>query len=57
MHVNCDSDALLCLVEQVGMACHTGRISCSYLKVDADDGKVQLCPSPGAAFIPGGQAP
>jgi phosphoribosyl-AMP cyclohydrolase len=31
LRVDCDGDAVLLLVDQVGVACHTGRRSCFYL--------------------------
>ena len=34
MRIDCDGDVLLLSVEQLGPACHTGRRSCFYLKVD-----------------------
>ena len=38
LRVDCDSDALLLRVEQIGgIACHTGRESCFYNKLE--DGK------------------
>lgn len=34
MSFDCDGDVILCKVNQVGAACHTGRTSCFYLEVD-----------------------
>lgn len=33
LRVDCDGDALLLLIEQTGVACHTGRRSCFYRAV------------------------
>ena len=33
MRLDCDGDAILLLVDQVGVACHTGRRSCFYTAV------------------------
>jgi phosphoribosyl-AMP cyclohydrolase len=40
MSFDCDGDCILCLVDQAGPACHTGRPNCFYLSVNADDNKV-----------------
>jgi phosphoribosyl-AMP cyclohydrolase len=39
MRMDCDQDAIWLRVEQTGAACHTGRRSCFYRKVESvDDG-------------------
>jgi phosphoribosyl-AMP cyclohydrolase len=42
MRTDCDQDAVWIRVEQVGAACHTGRRSCFYRKVEGESGKVSL---------------
>ncbi|WP_315705117.1 MULTISPECIES: phosphoribosyl-AMP cyclohydrolase [unclassified Bradyrhizobium] len=43
MRTDCDQDAVWLRVEQLGAACHTGRRSCFYRKVDnAGDGSARL---------------
>ena len=42
MRTDCDQDAVWIRVEQVGAACHTGRKSCFYRKVEAGDGGAKL---------------
>lgn len=37
MLVDCDQDAILIRVEQVGPACHTNRRSCFYRRVERDE--------------------
>lgn len=41
MRVDCDADTLLLLVDQTGVACHTGRRSC-FFRAIRDDGVVKL---------------
>lgn len=36
IRVDCDNDAILLLVEQVGGACHTGYRSCFYRNIEGD---------------------
>ena len=36
MYFDCDGDTILLKVDQTGPACHTGRRSCFYNKVDGD---------------------
>ena len=42
MRMDCDQDAVWIRVEQVGAACHTGRKSCFYRKVEAGEGTAKL---------------
>ena len=42
MAFDCDGDAVLCLVEQSGAACHTGRSDCFYLEVDTETQRVLI---------------
>jgi phosphoribosyl-AMP cyclohydrolase len=42
MRTDCDQDAVWIKVEQVGAACHTGRKSCFYRKVERDGDGAKL---------------
>ena len=42
IRMDCDQDAVWIRVEQVGAACHTGRKSCFYRKVERNGGTAQL---------------
>jgi phosphoribosyl-AMP cyclohydrolase len=42
MRADCDQDAIWIRVEQTGAACHTGRHSCFYRRVEAADGGARL---------------
>ncbi|MCB9994091.1 MAG: phosphoribosyl-AMP cyclohydrolase [Hyphomicrobiaceae bacterium] len=44
MRTDCDQDVILMKVEQLGRgaACHTGRKSCFYRRVETSDGTVRL---------------
>lgn len=39
VYVDCDDDALLFKVEQLGVACHTGEESCFYRKLEHGEGQ------------------
>ena len=38
IRLDCDNDALIYLVEQTGLACHTGRRSCFFQQLKTDGG-------------------
>ena len=42
MRTDCDQDAIWIRVEQTGAACHTGRHSCFYRKLESSDGGARL---------------
>lgn len=43
IRIDCDQDAVVLLIDQQGTgACHTGRTSCFYRKVEKRDGKLAL---------------
>jgi phosphoribosyl-AMP cyclohydrolase len=42
MRMDCDQDAVWIRVEQVGAACHTGRKSCFYRRVEPGEGGAKL---------------
>ena len=42
MRMDCDQDAVWIRVEQTGAACHTGRRSCFYRKVEPGEGGARL---------------
>ena len=44
IRLDCDSDAVVLEIEQVGgAACHTGRSSCFYRRITPDSAEVSIC--------------
>ncbi|MBF0284244.1 MAG: phosphoribosyl-AMP cyclohydrolase [Magnetococcales bacterium] len=56
VRTDCDRDTLLLRIEQVGVACHTGRRSCFYLEAQGDAWGEIAAPEvdPEAVYGPGG---
>lgn len=44
LHADCDGDALLLQVNQLGPACHTNRRTCFYLSIDKDQATINSDP-------------
>lgn len=42
LSIDCDGDAILCRVNQIGAACHTGREHCFYLETDRKNKKIRV---------------
>jgi len=42
MRTDCDQDAIWIRVEQTGAACHTGRHSCFYRRIEGENGGARL---------------
>jgi phosphoribosyl-AMP cyclohydrolase len=42
IRLDCDQDAIWIRVEQIGAACHTGRKSCFYRKIETVEGGTRL---------------
>jgi len=57
LRLDCDGDAVLLLVDQTGVACHTGRRSCFYRAVRDGDLSEIAAPLVAAETLYGGTAP
>lgn len=44
LRVDCDGDCILCLVEPIGPACHTGRPNCFYWQLMGDKAEIISAP-------------
>lgn len=44
LRIDCDGDCVLCLVEQTGPACHTGRPNCFYWQIAGGRAKIISAP-------------
>lgn len=44
LRIDCDGDCILCLVEQTGPACHTGRPNCFYWQVTGNVAEIISAP-------------
>jgi phosphoribosyl-AMP cyclohydrolase len=42
MRIDCDGDALLCFVDQIGAACHTDRRNCFFYSIEAKSDHVVI---------------
>ena len=45
LSTDCDTDCLLAQVEQIGVACHTGRRSCFYISMTEEHAEVATDPT------------
>lgn len=45
LRIDCDGDCILCLVEQTGPACHTGRPNCFYWQVAGNEVEIISAPT------------
>jgi phosphoribosyl-AMP cyclohydrolase / phosphoribosyl-ATP pyrophosphohydrolase len=46
VNMDCDGDALVLVVDQVGPACHTGHATCFYRSLALEDGGVRVVEAP-----------
>jgi phosphoribosyl-AMP cyclohydrolase len=57
LRVDCDGDAILLLVDQTGVACHTGRRNCFFRAVRGDALEVIAEPQIAPSVLYGGEPP